>query len=288
MKATATMDSRFHIATSLAEAVAALADRGRSGAALAGATWIMRAPLRQELQDRSYVAISRIEELRRVDVSASEIAIGACATHADIAHTLASFPECRALAQAAGQSANPSIREVATLGGNLCAAAFAAADLIPALICLDAEVEIATPRGPERLSVERFLAARADFEPGALVRRAIVPRKAKRSAHLRLPLRKAGDYPVAIVSIAAALDADGLVSDVRVAVGSVERVARRWPRLEAELIGRRLDSGWAADRAASYAGDFYGRDSVEAPGWYRVRVLPPLVRRAIDALAAQP
>src|ERR1700681_4391481 len=47
-------DERLHIATSLSDALAALADRGRSGAPLAGATWIMRAPLREERQDWSY------------------------------------------------------------------------------------------------------------------------------------------------------------------------------------------------------------------------------------------
>jgi carbon-monoxide dehydrogenase medium subunit len=100
-------------------------------------------------------------------------------------------------------------------------------------------------------------------------------------------LRKAGDYPVAIVSMAVALGPDGLVSSASVAVGSVEPVARRWRRLEADLVGHRLDSQWAADKAESCAGDFHGRDGVEAPGWYRVKVLPALVRRAIDAIKEQ-
>jgi carbon-monoxide dehydrogenase medium subunit len=285
-------DERLHVATSLSDALAALADRGRSGAPLAGATWIMRAPLREERQDwsqdRSYVAISKIEELRHVEILDSEISIGSCVTHAELALCLAPLPDCRALAQAAARSANPAIRGVATVGGNLCASAFAAADLIPALICLEAEVELTTPKGSERVSMERFLEARTHLEPGRLIRRVFVPRNAcRRSAHLRLPLRKAGDYPVAIVSIAAALGRDGLVASARVAVGSVEPAARRWKRLEADLIGRSLDSGWAAGKAESYSEDFRGRDGVEAPGWYRVKVLPTLVRRAVDAIQEQ-
>ena len=78
-------DERLHIATSLSDALAALADRGRSGAPLAGATWIMRAPLREERQDWSYVAISKIEELRRVDILDSEISIASSVTHAELA-----------------------------------------------------------------------------------------------------------------------------------------------------------------------------------------------------------
>jgi len=157
-------DERLHIATSLSDALAALADRGRSGAPLAGATWIMRAPLREERQDWSYVAISKIEELRRVDILDSEISIGSCVTHAELALSLAPLPECWALAQAAARSANQAIRCVATVGGNLCASTFAAADLIPALICLEAEVELATPKESERVSMERFLEVRTNLE----------------------------------------------------------------------------------------------------------------------------
>jgi carbon-monoxide dehydrogenase medium subunit len=242
----AAADERLHIATSLSDALAALADRGRSGAPLAGATWIMRAPLREERQDWSYVAISKIEELCRVDILDSEISIGSCVTHAELALSLAPLPEYRALAQAAARSANPAIRCVATVGGNLCAT-FAAADLIPALICLEAEVELATLKESERVSMERFLEVRTNLEPGRIIRRVFVPRNAcRRSAHMRLPLRRAGDYPVAIVSIAAALGRDGLVASARVAVGSVEPAARRrcarsrfdWP-LPRFRMGRR-------------------------------------------------
>jgi len=107
----------------------------------------MRAPLREERQDWSYVAISKIEELRRVDILDSEISIGSCVTHAELALSLAPLPECWALAQAAariGQSGDPLRRH----GGRkpLRLHFRGPADLIPALICLEAEVELATPK----------------------------------------------------------------------------------------------------------------------------------------------
>ena len=227
------MSSSFYVAASVADAVAALSDRGAAGVPMAGATWIMRAPLRHEPMEKSYVAISAIEELRRIEISDSEIVIGACVTHAELAEALVSVPECRALAQAAGNSANPAIRQVATIGGNLSTSAFSAADLVPALICLGAETDVETARGSERVSVEQFLEMRTGMEPGWLLRRVIVPRRPVSSAHIRLPLRKAGDYPVAIVSLAVTLGNGGTVETARIAVGSVEAVARRWPGLEA-------------------------------------------------------
>jgi carbon-monoxide dehydrogenase medium subunit len=277
------MSSSFYVAVSVADAVAALAERGLAGVPMAGATWIMRAPLRHEGMEKSYVAISTIEELRRIEISDREIVIGACVTHAELADALASVPQCRALAQAAGSSANPAIRQVATIGGNLCTSAFSAPDLVPALICLGAETEFETARGSERVSVERFLEMRAGMEPGWLLRRVIVPRRPVSSAHIRLPLRKAGDYPVAIVSLAVALGAEGVVENARIAVGSVEAVARRWPGLEAALTGQAFDPHRAAEQAQDLCAEFVGRDGIDAPGWYRLKVLPSLVRRAVQA-----
>ncbi len=279
-----TAEQHFYVARSLPDALAALADRGRGGVPLAGATWIMRAPIRQERQHRSYVAISKVDELRKVEILDREIRIGACVTHAELAVSLASLPECRALAQAAGNSANPAIRQVATVGGNLCTSTFAAADLVPALMCLHAELDLETPRGSERMTVDRFLKIRVGMEPGCLLRHVVVPRAARRSVHVRLPLRKAGDYPVAIVSMAATLSSSGIVTDASVAVGAVEPEARRWKRLEADLIGHAIDPGHCAEKAEQYSDDFQGRDGVEAPGWYRVKVLASLVRRAARAI----
>jgi carbon-monoxide dehydrogenase medium subunit len=91
-------ETRLYMAPSLDDAVAALAERGRHGALLAGATWIMRAPLRQERHDLSYVAISKIAALRELSVGDREVSIGACVTHAELARELAAIPDCRALA----------------------------------------------------------------------------------------------------------------------------------------------------------------------------------------------
>jgi aerobic carbon-monoxide dehydrogenase medium subunit len=106
--------------------------------------------------------------------------------------------------------------------------------------------------------------------------------------HVRLPLRKAGDYPVAIFSLAVTLDASGAVTGAGAAVGSVEAAARRWHDLEAELIGRPLDPAHAAEKAENHCKTLRARDGVEAPAWYRLKVLPSLVRKAVSALCGQP
>jgi carbon-monoxide dehydrogenase medium subunit len=244
----------------------------------------MRAPIRREELCQSYVGIGGIAELRAVEVTGGEIHIGACVTHARLTTALAGIDECDGLVVAAGAAANPAVRQMATVGGNLCAFDFPASDLSPALLCLDASVELGTPGGRERVSIGRFLEIRRNLHPATLLTKVVIKRGSMRCGHVRLPLRKAGDYPVAIVSMAAILASDGSIENVRVAVGSVEATARRWPELEARLGGRRLDHLQARDMAKFESSVFRGRDSVEAPGWYRVQVLPSLVRRAVRAI----
>ena len=275
--------SAIYVAHSVADAVAALSALGSAGRVMAGATWIMRGPLRGE-PAAPCVAIGRVPELRALDVAADCITIGACVTHAALARGLSGVAEVEVLAQAAAKSANPAVRSVATVGGNLCTVGFAAADLAPALLCLGAKVECVTASGAKRTSLDSFLATRGTMRAGTLLTRVFVSRRKRRSAHVRLPLRKAGDYPVAIVSIALSQQADGRLDSATVAVGSVEPAARRWAGLERAMIGMPLDPTLIAAHAAALTDEFTGRDGIEAPGWYRVRVLPALVRRALESI----
>ena len=172
----------------------------------------------------------------------------------------------------------------ATVGGNICTRDFAAADMATALLCLDASICLATANGAKTVPIAEFLGTRHALRGSGLVTAVVVSRGPLRSAHARLPLRKAGDYPVAIVSVAAQRRPDGTMDHVRIAVGAVEPAPRRWFDLEREAEGKPIDPGAIAEAAADLVHGFSGRDGVEAPGWYRVKVLPSLVRRAFDAL----
>jgi carbon-monoxide dehydrogenase medium subunit len=251
-------------ADSTQDAVERLAAAGTDAAPLAGGTWIMRAPLRGDAHPPLYVSLDRIPGLREIALDGDTVRIGAGATHAEIASALAGEPRLRGLHDAAARSANPAVRAHATLGGAVATAAFPASDLVPALLALDATVTVATTAGTEEVALEDLRAA-----PGSLVT-AVTATVPRRSAHARLTLRKAGDYPVAIASLAEG--DDGL----RVAIGSVEAVPRRW---------RTVETADPVAAARAHAGELTPRDGVEAPGWYRAHVLPTLLARALGAMA---
>lgn len=280
-----TTGSTFLSPDTIQQAVSVLRDLDGAGVPLAGATWISRAATRCETPPGTYVSLAGIASLHEIHIDARQVSIGSLATHAGIAEALTGCKDLQALAMAAGMSATPAIRRVATIGGNICTTAFAPADLVPPLLVLDAEVEIQGSGGTAILPVAEFMSQRRDRAPSDLVCRIIIPRPARRSAHARLTLRKAGEYPVAHVSIAVATDALDRIAEAAIAVGSVEATARRWPALEAAIVGLAPDPAEMKQVAVAHLKDFTGRDAVDAPGWYRERVLPGLVARAFQALA---
>ena len=198
---------------------AALEAQAAGARLLAGGTWLMRAPLRGETLSGAFASLHGIAALQRLDLTPEAAEIGAAVSHTRLAQALAGIPDLAPLALAAGASANPGVRRAASLGGNLCAQAFPAADLACALLALEADVDLERLSGPGRLPLAEFLARREALLPGALVAGVRIARRPGRvGAHARLPLRAAGDYPVAIVSLAAGV-ADGRLLRPVIAVG---------------------------------------------------------------------
>ncbi len=260
----------------------ALAVRRQGATILAGGTWLMRDPRRGLALPDALVSLHRLPGLDSVEIEPDQVSIGAAVTHDALSRLAAGVEGLEAVTAAASGAANPAIRRVATVGGNLCTQDFAAADLLPAFLAVEALVELQGDRGTTRVPIASFLADRKGLLADAILVRVIVKRDCAASAHARLPLRRAGDYPVAIVSMARGFD-----GRMRVAVGSVEEVGRRWNSLEnafaAEPGGCPADAK-TAERLAAECNDFHGRDGTEADGWYRRQVLPALVRRSMASL----
>ena len=267
--------------TALAEAVAALDHLGADGAPLAGATWVMRAPHRREPFAATYVSLLDLPELRGVETG-ERASLGALLTHDDLARLDAGCGPLGALAQAAAQSAFPAVRAVATLGGNICARGFPESDLIPALLALDAELELAGVAGVTTPRLDAYL----DERPPGIVTRVRVPAPTgRRSAFARLSVRASGEYPLCAVAVAVTLEG-GLIRNARVAVGAVEDRARLLPDTADALDGvDPLDERALLAAGSAGAARLAARDGLDAPGWYRQAVLPALLRDALAAVA---
>lgn len=271
-----------HVPDNLADAVELLRDG--EAEVLAGGTWVMRGEIQGYGFSPSYVLVANLPELNRLEFTDDGLVIGANVTHDRLAAFLFGDPRFEGLHKAAKKSANPAIRRMATLGGNLSTINFEAADLPPALLAASAQVALVGADGSRTMSLAEFLPARASLLPRTLITHVTVPIPRGLTVHERLTMRKAGDYPMAIVHLHVVLADDGTVSDATVALGSVEQTPRLWPELAAALVGSELDPESAAKSTKELEGSLNARDGVEAAGWYRLRLLQALVKRAVHTL----
>lgn len=192
---------------------------------------------------RQLICLERIPELRGIEDRGDQVLIKAGTTHARIAAdplVHACFP---VLVQALNVLGSPPIRNMGTIGGNICSAS-PAGDSLPPLYVLGAEVELRSRTAARRLPVKDFIRGpgQTALKPGEILTGVWIP-KIQRFGYQhyeKVGQRKA--LAIAIVSLAALIDLDGegKVADIRLAWGSVGPTVVRAPAVEAGLRGRPL------------------------------------------------
>lgn len=257
----------------LEEALAALA--ARAMVPLAGGTDFY--PARPDPRpDEAVLDLSAIASLRGIGFVGSSLRIGALATWTQLREA-ALPPLLSGLQQAAGAIGGRQVQNAGTLAGNLCNAS-PAADGVPCLIALGAEVELVSARGVRRLAVEEFVLGnrRTARAPDEILTAIIVPDAAQpgRSAFRKLGARK--HMVISIVMAAASLrrTPDGRPATLRIAVGAAGPRAVRLPGAEAAALrGQAIAPAHLAPLAPI--------DDVRGSAAYRHDVALALVRRAV-------
>ena len=275
------------LANSVDEALTVLKSAGPNSVLLAGGTWLMRAKARQEATDQVFVSLSRIEELQTIEINEDAINLGSMVTHDSLSKALVGMQDPAGLFQAANKSANPAVRRMATIGGNICTTVFPAADLLPMLLSLNASVKLKSLSGSRNIPLADFVATGRQSTHDELLTNIHIPRCGHFSSHSRMLMRKAGEYPVANLSLCAGFDPTGIVNYARIVVGSVETRPKQWIGLERAILGARIAATDVKALAKSYVDEFDARDDTDAPGWYRKRMLPVLAARAFKEVASE-
>ena len=195
---------------------------------------------------------------------------------------------CRALQQAAWQVGGRQVQNAGTIGGNLCNAS-PAADGVPPLLALEAEVELVSATGPRRLPLRDFLLGprRTALLPGELLATVLIPERALRGRSAFVKLGARSHLVISIAMVAARLGIeDGSVVQASVAVGSCSPVAVRLPAVEAALVGASVAEALDRVTAADVQAALSPIDDVRATAGYRRAAAVELVRRAVaEALA---
>ncbi|MGH2351004.1 MAG: FAD binding domain-containing protein, partial [Chloroflexota bacterium] len=198
------------------------------------------------------------------------------------------------LYEAASEVGSWQIRNLGTPGGNLCTAS-PACEIGPILYALEAQVEIAGPRGRRKMPVQQFITGvrRTALEPDELLVDIQVPAPAQRSASHYIKLKERQKMDIAFVGVAAAVDlesGDGVIREARIALGAVAPTPVRAPKAEATLRGQRLNDAVLEEAGREAAETARPIVDVRASAEYRKEMVDVLTRRAVRqalALAAQ-
>jgi len=266
----------------LDEAVTLLASS--SGQILAGGTDFYPA-LGERLPQGRVVDITALREIRGITFEPEQIRIGGLTTWSDVIR--APLPLCfDALKAAAREVGSVQIQNRGTVAGNLCNAS-PAADGVPPLLVLDAEVELASATGMRRIPLGQFLAGnrKTQRRPDEILTAVLVPRRMENaaSAFLKLGARRYLVISVSMVAVVVQSDATGRVAEAHIAVGACSAKALRLTALEHALQGLPFNRGIGSAVKPEHLAPLTPIDDVRATAAYRRDASLTLVQRALES-----
>lgn len=253
----------------------------------AGGTDLMVLLEAGKLPHKNYVNIWNLKELRGIDVSAEHVTLGALTTYTEVQSDKTLRVEFPMLCQAASETGGLAIQNRGTLGGNIVNAS-PAADSPPALLTYDAELELVSAQGSRWVSYSGFHTGykQMTIQPHELLACIRLPRPAKDLFHY---YRKVGTRKAQAISkiclAATALVNDGIVTEVRIAFGSVAPVPLRCVKTENVLRGAKLNTETIERAKTELSAEIVPIDDIRSTKNYRLRVSINLLEDFLNKLA---
>ena len=269
----------------LESALAALAEMPRT--IVAGGTDYYPARVGRPLDD-DVLDVTGIESLGAIEDLGAGYRFGALVTWTQVIEA-ALPPAFDGLKRAAREVGGVQVQNAGTVVGNVCNAS-PAADGVPNLLALDAEVELASRDSIRSVPIGAFITGNRETVRAReeIVTGISVPKPAEGAASSFLKLGARHYLVISIVMTAGVLEpaADGTVASIRLAVGSCSAVARRLVALEDELRGRPVDAGLQDVVTEDHLAVLSPIDDVRGTGEYRMDAALTLTRRTLAELGS--
>lgn len=234
--------------------------------------------------DEDILDLSALHALRGIAQAAGTWRIPALTTWTDLIEA-ALPPLFDGLRAAARQVGGWQVQNAGTLVGNVCTAS-PAGDGIPALLALDATVELASAAGTRTLPLADFVLGprRTARRPDELVTALLVPDRPARSVFHKLGTRRYLVISITMAAVTLGQDGAGRITHARVAVGSCGPRAVRLPALEAALLGVYPHPGLVQP---AHLQPLSPIDDMRGTAAYRLDATLELLRRALDGFSAR-
>lgn len=277
----------LRIPGSLSEALALLAVEPRVWQPFAGGTDLMVLLEAGKLSHKQFFSLAGLGDLRGIEINADYATLGALTTYTEIRNHDGLQRDFPLLCAAAVETGSIATQNRGTIGGNIMNAS-PAADTPPALLVYDAEIELISQRGVRWLPYQGFhtgykMTCRASDE---LLRAVRLPRRTKdwRQYYRKVGTRKA--QAISKVCFAGtALMTDGVIEDVRIALGSVAPIVQRAPKTEDALRGKRITPQLLSGAKETLVREIVPIDDIRSTLRYRLRVAQNLLGEFLSQLA---
>jgi len=274
----------------LSEIVSLMAKEPGMWLLIAGGTDVMVQYASGKLAARKLVSIWNLPELRHIEVTPDEIRIGAGCTYTDLRKHEIIGSEFRLLASAARWTGGIANQNRGTIGGNIVNAS-PAADSLPALLVYDAELILVSVRGERRVRYANFHTGykKMLLAPDELIRTVCLQRRFESYFSHARKVGARNAQAISKVCIAAlARQADGVIEDIRIALGSVAPVPLRLTETERIVRGKAIDSAIVLSARNAAAVEIRPIDDIRSTARYRAAVAGNLVAEFLHRLKAEP
>ena len=270
----------------LAETFKLLDQHGRKAELIAGGTDVMVVVKQSNRSPDALISLRDIEELRYIRKNHG-YHIGSLTTHRMIEKSTLMQNELAALNRGASQVGSVQVRNVATIGGNICNAA-PSADTAAPLMILDAVITLNSRKGERQVPIRDFFVGPSETvkEWDEILTEITIPEEMGTygTAYCKHARRKAMNLPIIGVAVGLSLNTDETIGDARIALTVAAPTPIRVDEAEDFLRGKPLtdDILKEAGLIASSPECCSPRDSLRCESWYRedmVRVLIPRVAK---------
>ena len=265
------------------EAVQLLAKYGDKAKVLAGGTDLLISMKKRQIIPKYVVYIKGIPELDYIQYSQeAELRIGALAIHSAIADSPIVRDKFGLLAAACGKVGTPQVRNMGTIGGNICKGG-PSQDSIPPLLVLDAKLKLISPSGERIVPINEFFTGpfKTALQEAELLTEVQIPTPPPRSAGCYKWATKITTVDETLVGVAVLMSLDatgGICSDIKIALCSVAPTPSRARRAEEVLRGKKVDSKLIEQAAQVAAEEAKPRSRAD----YRRRMTRVLVTETIN------
>ena len=275
----------YWAAPDLQEALTELELHGADAKVIAGGTDLVLNMKKKNIQPRRVISLHNLDELDFVQGDDSRVRIGALTKHADIAANAVLKQHLPILCEAVGLIGSWQIRNVGTIGGNICNAS-PAADSAPPLLVLNARLIVASKKAEKKIALESFFTGpgATTLEPDQILKEIVIelPKQPAAGCYLKLRRRKAVDVSLAGVAFQAETEPDGkTLAKVGIALGGVAPTPVRALEAEAVLVGLPLDEALTkiSDCAQIAVNAASPIDDVRATASYRRNIVNVFIHR---------